>query len=171
MDKEKRYGRIILAVLSVSLILVVGLWKLLIWNETRAVEYEYAGNISANDYLFYIEKVKYNADMINVRGWFLKKGEDIGTAIQHVVIRDIDSGKCYKLSTKAESREDVTQSINDGHNYDMSGFNAYTDIKGIMSDSRDYELYILDENNGRNELVSLGITVRGWKDLYAENKE
>lgn len=105
----------------------------------------------------------YNAeqveDMFQVRGWIVHTGEPIETYDIVVVLHDLGKDVYYQCPTQREERTDVTEYMNDGINYDDSGFISNTLVKKLNLQTTRYEVCIAYRNNGERELVKTGTYV------------
>lgn len=102
-------------------------------------------------YLYNIDNLdKVNQDNFEVKGWIIKKKENIKNVSINIMLKD--DNKFYVLPTKIVKREDVTEKLNDGVNYNFSGFQAYLKKpEGIKQ--KKSRIYILVEINGDRSII------------------
>ena len=87
----------------------------------------------------------------------LYRGESILTWKLSLLIQN-DDGSCYVVPMAVQERKDVTEAMNDGFNYNTSGFSVTVNKNYIKSDHAHY--YILYENNDRDMIVDLDEAIR-----------
>lgn len=100
-----------------------------------------------------VHRVEESGDFFNylsMGGYAYKPGTDIESASINILAQDTDTGIYYVLPTEIEVREDITESVNDGHNYDYSGFKCVV-YKSKLP--KHFNLYILYQCNGEKILV------------------
>lgn len=113
----------------------------------------------ANSSLFTwgIDSWEQRYDVLEVEGWIVYKGENIETWKLSMIIQN--SNNCYIVPLVMRGREDVTEKLNDGVNYDYSGFSATVNRRYIENGNTRY--YILYENNGRDMIVDINGSIGG----------
>lgn len=98
-----------------------------------------------------ITKNSKKRDVIDIKGWIIKKGVREESTIIKVALKK-NSGLYYLLPTTVTYRSDVTNVINDGTSYNYSGFSVHmpvaTKLKNIKS-----KLYIVFEENGSERII------------------
>ncbi len=95
--------------------------------------------------------------MVKIHGWIAYRGESILTWKLSLLIQN-DDGSCYVVPMAVQERKDVTEAMNDGFNYNNSGFSVTVNKNYIKSDRAHY--YILYENNDRDMIVDLDEAIR-----------
>lgn len=100
----------------------------------------------------------YN-DKVSIDGWCVIKGKEIKTISIWVLLKDKESGEFYKIPTTVIKREDVTAFIDDGFNYDNSGFSAKTKKRYLNLNENTYEIWLLYEINNEKKLIFTGRTL------------
>ncbi len=81
-----------------------------------------------------ISITEQNKDYNNVSGWIVAPGHEIAFYDTQIILYEEGSVEGLRWSAKMENRSDVTEALNDGMNYDASGFvslipSAYTEGK------------------------------------------
>lgn len=90
-------------------------------------------------------------------GWIAYKGESISTWELSMIIQNDD--KCYVVPMALQNRADITETMNDGFNYDNSGFAVTINKRYIQSGSVHY--YVLYKNNGKEMIVDIDGAIGG----------
>lgn len=106
--------------------------------------------ISDEKFMCYIDKIEKKDNAYHITGWALKKGEDINTVECYVGLEN-DKKEIYKIKTKKEDRPDVTNALNDGNNYNMSGFLGV--FPSNIMPKEEYNVVIIYKNNGNNVII------------------
>ena len=91
---------------------------------------------------------------IEIKGWCVIPGKETRPIALHALLKEKKSDVYHKLPTSVEVREDVTKSIDDGVNYDNSGFIAYVDWSRIKH--KKYEICVLYECAAERFLIQTG---------------
>lgn len=148
-------------------------WGLLVWNENRVVVIDSESIPEATDgeFRYGIEEliwqedgVSITKDFVRISGWIVKPGEEIQTSAIWVVLKDSKTGIYYRLPTELTDREDVTDWMNDGLSYMLSGFYVCIPRWKALDTDTDYKVYVLDVLNGTEKMVSLGTTLKTWTE-------
>jgi hypothetical protein len=105
------------------------------------------------------ETNEIDGNRLDVRGWFLIEGYQSSTVTMHILLKNRVTNDCYELPTAILTRTDVTESFDDGINYDNSGFYASTYSKKFDFESTSYEIAILYETGGNQYLYNTGSVV------------
>ncbi len=98
-----------------------------------------------------IEEVGTFYNYISTKGYAYIPGEDINEACIQVLMYDAKRDVYYELPTETVLREDITQEINDGCNYDYCGFQTASYKRNLKTN--DGKWMLLYECNGRKLLV------------------
>lgn len=104
-----------------------------------------------------VESMEERYDVVKIHGWIAYRGESISTWKLSLLIQN-DDGSCYVVPMAVQERKDVTEAMNDGFNYNNSGFSVTVNKNYIKSDRAHY--YILYENNDRDMIVDLDEAIR-----------
>ena len=104
-------------------------------------------------FLFNLDEVVNDGSFLLIDGWACRQNEEIKKVLCWVVLKDIKENKYFKISTLLVKRSDVTQAINDGVNYDNSGFTAKIN-KSLLKKNTQYQIYILYLNNDNQVLIN-----------------
>lgn len=101
-----------------------------------------------------IDKCEMLNDILYIEGYFFKENENIESAKEFVVLKDINN-KYYKIPTVIIPRDDVNNlySNTSDINYTYSGFSA--NVKRRELNQGDYEIYILYQSSNNNILKNL----------------
>jgi hypothetical protein len=110
--------------------------------------------ISTDNIAYTLESEYAGGFSVEISGWIVNLGEDIIAANSSVILHDLDRNAYYKIKTQTIPRPDVTMYINDGHDYDLSGFSAKGLIPFLRRNTH-YRVFILLMNNGDTFLFPL----------------
>lgn len=113
---------------------------------------------STENYSWYIDSITERYDVYEVSGWIVKKEEDINSHNIELIIVNED-GSSYRVPTEMQVRKDVTEALNNENqnfDYNYSGFSTVINRQYIQSSAS--KIYILYQNNGRYEIVDIGVT-------------
>lgn len=92
-----------------------------------------------------IESIKLTNNIFSIVGWAYVKGTSSVDVIPCIILKD-DNNNLYKVKTRITKRTDVTRKINDGKNYNNSGFLAQFSIAGLEKGKK-YKIGIQMEIN------------------------
>ena len=90
------------------------------YNDASSIETKYDISIE-----------KENQDYAKVRGWILARGHEIVEFDTQIILYEDGSDKGLLWLTQIENRTDVTEMMNDGINYDESGFQTMIPSKYV----------------------------------------
>ena len=151
------------------LLFVIG-WVVLVSNENRIDELDVEKVIfgDANNYNINLEDLRWTRDdnsltddYVHISGWIVKPGTNVDAVAIRVVLKDMETEKYYIVPTGVVSRGDVTESINDGKNYEYSGFSVLLPYWRELDTDKNYELYVQYElNDEGNVLVPMNRTLK-----------
>lgn len=102
---------------------------------------------SAEKVEFEIEKFDDSYDFISITGYAYIPGESIDYSDIQVLAHDMEKQVYYKLPTEVILRNEITQGMNDGYNYDYSGFKSVVYKKEIPKNCSIAILYRCNSNN------------------------
>lgn len=111
------------------------------------------------DIRFCFDELKLKKGKYLISGWALKEGTDIGYANNTVLLKNLTNNEYYKVKTKFIKRSDVTAHINDGKNYDNSGFQCRVNQKQLSAGIQ-YKVCFLYQTNGENILFETEELIR-----------
>ena len=146
------------------------IWVILVRNENHITkmdsdrisladpaEYRYAAeNISWQK-----DEISVTKDYVQISGWILKSGTGVNSVAIKVGIRDLDTGELSILPTDVIERPDVTEMMNDGNDYNYSGFSVKIPYWDKLDTDTDYELIIqYDLNDDPQVYVPLNATLK-----------
>ena len=83
---------------------------------------------------------KENQDYDKVSGWILARGHEIVEFDTQIILYEDGSDEGLLWLTQMENRTDVTEMMNDGTNYDESGFQTMIPSKYV--EGKDYKIAI-----------------------------
>lgn len=151
--KEIKFKEFI--IVSIILLLFSGLLVgVIAYNERKVdtiIKSEY--NVTSKDMVYQIETMDVNDSSLIVSGYAAKMNYSIEYASLYVVLEN-EENEMIKINTEFGLRPDVTTLINDGNNYDHSGF--YAKISKAKLSSGKYKVWILYQSNDNNDLVDTG---------------
>lgn len=111
-------------------------------------------------------KDAYGNNSVSIKGWCVLKGRETAPIAIHVVLKDRSDGTYYQLPTTIVKRENVTKKMDDGVNYDNSGFSAVNNRFPL--DGEAYDIYLSYEIGDDRYLIDTQKTVER-QDKQAEN--
>ena len=149
---------------AIGTALILFLCLFLSWRETRIYRVDVSGlskmeegatvTIDSKNYI----KDYYGNESINIDGWCIINGRKTAPVAMHVLLRDPKRDEYYEVPTTIVSRSDVTELINDGTNYDNSGFSV--SLKNCSLHRRKYEIYIRYESGDDDYLIPTSKQIR-----------
>lgn len=157
---KRGYNKKIIAYLVVICLLIAFAWGILYWNESRILSYSFdKENLKEN---FVSGDCDYwdDGNYVAMIGWIARPGEEIKTAKQYVILKDIKTGECYQLPTQIKARTEAAEIIGDGLEYQLCGFYTKISKSKFINTEKDYEIYIRYMSNENDCLVSLDTTIK-----------
>ena len=101
-----------------------------------------------------------NGDLFEINGWCIIRGIETRPISMHVVIES--NNEYFLLPTVVRKREDITAGMNDGVNYDWSGFSSsINNASKIFGDRTNNKIYILFETKDDIKLIPIDVTIDG----------
>lgn len=168
MDKRLsvlQTGKGILGMLLAGVMLLTLIWILLVCNSTGIKKIDgglYEVKNLNEGYVLCLDNVQHEYedtplvnDSLRISGWMIKPGEDTNSVRMRIVLRDDDTGEYLVLPTALLQRPDVTANYDDGHNYDVSGFEVKISPRKIDLENSKYMLMMLYFLNGEEFLIEL----------------
>lgn len=155
--------KFIIKFMVIAMIIVILLCKFLSWNEMKIKKINISGiqELTEEDgaICYFDESNEIEGERLDIRGWFLIKGYQSTTVNLHILLKNNTTNDCYELPTAILTRTDVTENLNDGIDYDNSGFytNAYN--KKFDFENSSYEIAILYETENNKYLYNTGSVV------------
>lgn len=110
-------------------------------------------------YLFEQNDITGNRCIIS--GWLIENDTNLGFYNTQLLVKAND--KYYKVNTKFVKRTDVTQAMNDGYNYDNSGFYCDFNIDKLPN-SNSYQIYLLYTSAEKSLLIETNETIHTTPD-------
>ncbi len=151
---------IILCVIAL-MICFIGFRLVVFWGDNRIKKLDVTGisQVAPSEYMTCLDVCDWKKDAdqttkdyVIINGWALKPGMEIFEASISVVIRSTENDKYYILPTKMIQRSDLTSYMNDGYNYEKSGFSTSVAYWHKLADS-EYELFLLYDLNGTGDVL------------------
>lgn len=146
---KNEIGRKQLAVCLISIIILTFLYcSMLYYKNSNVVKIDETwsnGNEILRVYLDYFDDSEKTIKLI---GWCVLPEMNAGYAKNYIVFHNLDTNNFYQVNTGFKKRTDVTETINDGYDYNNSGF--YASVQKDKLPSGEYEVCILYLGNGKN---------------------
>lgn len=100
-----------------------------------------------------------NGKRLIINGWCIIKGKETNPVTMHVILKESDGNIFWKLPTAIVTRTDVTECVNDGINYDNSGYSVNADCRELDFSRNQYEILVLYESGDDKFLIPLNRVV------------
>lgn len=100
-------------------------------------------------------KLEINGSQISLGGWIVHKGENAYTNNISLALVSNNSSEHYKIRVNETINRDISLLINDGFNYDNSGYKMDISLSSYIK-SGTYDLMLILEVEHEKYLVSLG---------------
>lgn len=153
--------KLVIILFAVLFLCIIAIYSLLVLHEKHIVavnvnDYEIFDS-SSPEYMYCFDPSDESKN--DVRGWMIHKGESVKYAAIKVALREQDSDSIYIIPTEIIVRKDVTEAMNDGCSYDISGFSASSaNISSKLDISeKSYTIYLYSDYNGREFLIDTGL--------------
>ena len=133
-------------------LLILLLCCFLTWHEMRVEPIDVSGIpvLTLDDEIAVkFDEVSYEMDPIdgermNIRGWAVIRGRETRPVSIHVLLRNRETGQCFRLPTEIKTRSDVTEQFRDDYtNYDSSGFVSSFVSRRFDFSHKTYDVLIL----------------------------
>lgn len=156
--------KFILRFIGVACVLVVAICIFLYKNEMKISVID-TSNMKVlttdNGVKLNIETISYEQRIrkereLTISGWCVIPGKETNLIENYVVLKDVENSKMYKLPTTIVTRSDVTTYINDGYNYDNSGFLVHLMIRDLKLEQKKYEICLLYKISGEKYIIQTG---------------
>lgn len=163
LHTEKAIRRILI----LGIILIILLCEFLSWNEMKIERIQDSNYkmIESNSSIVCIENAYYkqlrkNEISLYIEGWCILKNRATQPVAMFIILKD-KNDNMYKLPTSIIRREDVTQVIDDGINYDNSGFRVNMICSYSQIDFRIeiYEICVLCIYDNEEYIIESGMNV------------
>lgn len=148
---------VMVLVIGVILVAIFVLYQYLKYSQYNQYHIDESKIADSSLFIWGIDKVNSKYDVLKVDGWIAYKGESISTWELSMIIQNDD--KCYVVPMALQNRADITETMNDGFNYDNSGFAVTINKRYIQSGSVHY--YVLYKNNGKEMIVDIDGAIGG----------
>lgn len=140
---KKLATQILLLILILSALFCIICW----WDAKKVTIIDINNYTKITDLTYELEDIILQNDILKIRGWVIQDGLEVETYDIAMLLYNPMDNTLYELPTQYEKRTDVTTLINDGTNYDDSGFLSNTLIKQFNLSQYQYELCIAFRNN------------------------
>ena len=87
-------------------------------------------------------------------GWCAIAGKPTDVAAIRVLLKDTSSQKVYKLPTTMTTRTEATSILDDGNNYDNSGFSVHIMAHKIKRNGEKYQILLLYDIDGEEVIIN-----------------
>lgn len=156
----------VMVMVILTSVITVTLFSTVLKSEEELEEYNMSKSVIFDSELicFDIDEAAVRDEMIYVTGWCVLKEDEQHYNLEspkQLLLKNLQLNKYYKMATYKNMRHDVTDSlVNDGVNYDYSGFIAtmYTEK---LDKSDVYEIFISYKDSKEEYLVSTGYIWNG----------
>lgn len=170
-DEEIKNRRTIIIFLVVGTFLIISFSALMHLHENAIKQIDISDyNIDNKDIRcvldnsFYKKEINGDSELC-ISGWCVMNGVSIERVNMHVIVNSERDHKYYILPTYMQKREDVTAFMNDGCNYDNSGFGVnITNANKFDYENDKLDIFLLYEINGTKGLLSLNKSVEEKKN-------
>lgn len=154
--------KVIFSVFASGMLVIIVLCAFLSWNEMRikefvpqeVVELSVSDGVCVNLDTCTYEVKGYEADSIKISGYAIVPGRATELIDINVVLKDEQTDEYYILPTSIVLRTDVTEGINDGTNYDYSGFDVDLNESLFDLENNEYSVLVLYSVNNNTYLLN-----------------
>lgn len=160
---EKKYNVYIVLFSTVFLLIATVFSILLYFNESKVTTYSLDSvNFNKENYDFEIENIELTDSYIDIKLWFV---EDITPKLieEYIVLQSTTSNEAYIIPTEVVPKDDVNEVLGIDTDYPRSGIHAKVSSK-FLDVNDNYEIYILNKNDGKEEIIPLNISTKGWQN-------
>lgn len=155
--KKKYISQIPVAIIciSIGLTLLYGIISIMPYKYTLDTNNVYRVVIDkSNEIRGHIDIFEDKSTSVRIKGWIIRE-KNITKNVNYIILcQNVDSKNIYEIKTFMQRRDDVTEFINDGYNYNFSGFDSKI-IKFLLPESGKYKIMLLYKHNENNFLVEL----------------
>ena len=152
----------------VANIFVIFLCFFLSWNEMRIKKLDVSDipeEVLENSVTFNIEEAKcetgkYDGNLLKIEGWSIIIGKTTNPITMHILLKNAETEMILKLPTSILTRTDVTEAINDGINYDNSGFKVELNYKKSNIKEAKYEILLLYQVGEEQYIIPLNKKIK-----------
>lgn len=128
----------------------------------KQIQLEDYHELEEGSYICKIDRiVEDNYQYDDIQGWVVVPGQPISRYNTSLVLYS-DDGFAYAIPMKMMERDDVTESINDGVDYDMCGFGGR--VRKSLLDGRTCYIGFLVDVSGNEYLIKTGMLYQAEKD-------
>lgn len=139
-EKIKKYLSMAIIACGVAIVIICTIYQNRFYRVPHYISlsgYNDAENIETK---YDISIEKENQDYDKVSGWIFARGHEILEFDTQIILYEDGSDKGLLWLTQMENRTDVTEAMNDGINYDESGFQAM--IPSRYVEGKEYKIAI-----------------------------
>lgn len=124
-------------------ILMIFAYSAWIFFEKSKIEYvkEPDYELQKEGYITFIDTLESKDGILTIKGWAVKKKESTKTFNMQLILKNNETGEMYKSCLQFCNREDVSQYINDGIDYHVSGFSRILFLNRLKEG--EYGIYVL----------------------------
>lgn len=141
--KAAGFVSVVFAALSVLFLLLVFFLN----QRVEIIDISACERNNAEKVTFKIEEFDDSYDFISITGYAYIPGESIDYSNIQVLAHDTKKQIYYKLPTEVVLKNEITQGMNDGYDYDYSGFKSVVYKNKIPANCSIAILYRCNDNN------------------------
>lgn len=130
-EKIKKYLSMAIIACGVVIVIICTVYQNRFYCVPHQVYLSGYNDASSIETKYDISIEKENQDYAKVRGWILARGHEIVEFDTQIILYEDGSDKGLLWLTQMENRTDVTEMMNDGINYDESGFQTMIPSKYV----------------------------------------
>lgn len=149
--------------ICIAAIVIILLCIALVIHETAIKEVDMQGKevlTSDQGVQYYLDHASWekkirNEEEVVIDGWCVIPGKTTSPIEIHVLLKDSATQNVYQLPTTTVMRGDVTSHIDDGQNYDNSGFSVHIITNNLQIADHSYEILLLYKIGKEEYVISL----------------
>ena len=130
-EKIKKYLSMAIIACGVVIVIICTVYQNRFYCVPHQVYLSGYNDASSIETKYDISIEKENQDYAKVRGWILARGHEIVEFDTQIILYEDGSDEGLLWLTQMENRTDVTEMMNDGINYDESGFQTMIPSKYV----------------------------------------
>lgn len=123
---------------------------LIFYDAGRIKKIDMKNVIVTDDVTYCIDSVQQSNGVLTIVGWAAKQGESIESIDMQVVLYSEDTQIGYVLPTQMTNQQEVTDTLNDGFNYNYSGFISRGLLSKLKLSEQNFKIYLHYKNNGED---------------------
>lgn len=150
----------------IGLLLLSVIFCFLIFYDAGSIKKIDMNHVLVTDDITYcIDSVQQSNGVLTIADWAAKQGESIESIDMQVVLCSEDTQTGYVLPTQMTNRQEVTDALNDGFNYNYSGFLSRGLLSKLKLSKRDFTIYLHYKNNGEDLWVKTQHSIKNGEVL------